>query len=173
MTEEEIINLVRLVMGNPAESVLPTTIIQLYVEQYQILYPDSDCKVLYNTILSCYQWLIGQSSVGSSGGGKRREKNGKREVEIEGYNKSGDWKAALSNFLKNPSQLLPQCAVEFGENKGLGRVIVGGVNEDLINSINDDPNRRTGGANEKTGVTYSFSSSVKINPNNSFRTRKD
>jgi len=152
MTVEELVAAVRLAMGNIPPSILPDEVITAYVEAYLLQYPDSDCQVLYHSIVSCYTWLIANSAAGASGGGKRKEVNNKRSIEVDDYNKSSDWQTAMDNFISNPGLLLPQCAVEFNSNQGMGVVIVGGVREDRIRDINDDPNQRNGGASERGGI---------------------
>ena len=131
------------------------TILQSYLDDWTSIYPDNDCLAMHNTVISMYEYLMRSEAPEASGGGRRREKEGNVEYEIEDYDKSSDWSDALKAYLNSPSSAFPLCKVEFDALKkgGNSRVIVGGVREDKICDINRNPNQRTGGANEICGVT--------------------
>ena len=119
---------------------LPEAIIDAYIALYEVQYPSDDCKVLYYTIIACYNYLIAQSAATASGGGKRREKNSRREIEINAYDKSVDWKAALDNFLKNPWVFLPECTDTL--TSGIrGKIIMTGVRKDAVIANRQNTNR--------------------------------
>lgn len=153
MTQEEMADLIRLVMGSLPLSILPEAIVTHYLVSYSNLY-QTDCEVLYHSIVSLYNWLISKAEMESSGGGERTEVNGKRRITINEYNKANDWKNGLNDFLANPSRYIPECADMFieMEKDSYGRVVIGGVREDNIKSVNSNSNIRTGGASEIGGV---------------------
>lgn len=125
-----------------------------YINAWTEVYPDNKCLVLHNVVVSLYEYLIKASAQTASGGGGRRERKGDREIEITGgYDKSVDWEKALDAYLDNPWAAFPQCRDQLSGEGGLGRVIVGGVDEKKIAEINRDYNIRTGGASECGGVT--------------------
>lgn len=133
---------------------VPETLIQSYLDDWDTIYPDDGCLSMHNTVISVYEYLARSEAPSSSGGGKIREKEGGVEYETSGSDKSVDWKNALSSYLKSPWTAFPLCRVEL--SAGItGRVKVGGVDETKIAEINDDDNRRTGGADEITGIKRS------------------
>jgi hypothetical protein len=136
-TENDLITLIYLMLGiTPSD--IPEEIVQLFLDQYLLLYPDNECLVLYHTTISVYNWLIRKSGADAVSG-SRREKKGRREIEIRDSNKSSDWKGALDNFLRSPWETYPQCRATFAS--GIGpRIIIGGVSKtesDRVKSNSD------------------------------------
>lgn len=130
---------------------LPLSVVDGFLSDWLAVFPDSECLALHNTVVSSYEWLVRNAATTSSGGGKRREKNGRREIELDGFDMSGVWNNALDSYLESPWSAFPTCRDELGV-LNTGRVIVGGVDENAIQDINNNPNIRTGGADEVCGV---------------------
>lgn len=148
---EELIARIKMAMGFTGTEVTDE-LITAFLTEWQTVYPSNECLALHNTVVSLYEWLIKNSASGASGGGKRRERTGKREIELDTYNKAGDWELALNSYLDSPWSAFPSCRDVLGANT-IGRVIVGGVDKTKIDAINNNTNIRTGGASEVTGVT--------------------
>lgn len=155
MDTDDIVALVRLVMGSISTSTMPDSIVNHYVVIQQGLYTE-DCRVIYHSIVDCYGWLIAQAHDEASGGGSRQETNGPRTIKVGDYDKSYDYQDALDDFLENPTRYLPECQAILEamlEETGLNRIIVGGVDEETIRTVQQT--RRTGGASEVSGVAGS------------------
>jgi hypothetical protein len=139
MTLEELVSAIYLAMGLTSET-LPQTTVEAYILLWQDTYPDNDCQVMYNTILSLYSWLIKSSAADNTGGGKIREREGSVEIEHDKVDKSSDWESARDEFVKNPWESLPQCRVEFTKSS-VSPIILGGVRKDEVSRVRRDTNR--------------------------------
>jgi hypothetical protein len=151
---QDLIDKIYLVMGVDVET-LPLEVVEHFLNEWLLVYPTNECLALYNTIVSCYEWLIKQSAAeDASDGVVKREKEAGVEVEMF-ERKSGEntqmWVTALERFEQNPTLSLPSCREQF-TTLNTGRVIVGGVNTTTIKSIRNNRKIRTGGASELTGV---------------------
>lgn len=174
---QELIDKIYIGMGVTTD-ILPLDIVTFYLNEWTSVYPDptQECLVLYNTVVSCYEWLIKQSAASdSSEGVVKREKE--QNIEIEMFErKSGDntqlWIDSLERFESNPSLVFPSCRDTF-KLTPFGRVIVGGVKEDKIKSINNNRNIRTGGASERCGVRWGSTSYRRNTYKSSFRLPSD
>lgn len=131
---------------------IPPEVISYYYEEWKTVFPDSECLALHNTVVSLYEWLIRDANKNSSGGGYRKEKVGGVQVEVGEVDKASDWENALESYLDAPWSAFPSCKDELGAGV-TGRIIVGGVDESQIESINCNSNIRTGGASEVCGVS--------------------
>lgn len=145
---EELIARIKMAMGFTGGEVTDE-LITAYLTEWLLVYPDNECLALHNTVISLYEWLIKNSASGASGGGKRREKVGKREIELNQYDKAGDWEKALDTYLDSPWSTFPSCRDVLGNGSV---VIVGGVDRSKVDAINCDSTIVTGGASEVTGV---------------------
>jgi len=132
-------SIIYLLLGlTPAD--IPAEVIDYFIAQWSLIYPDNNCMVIYNTVKSIYNWLVGSASA-KAVSGKRREKRGRREIEVENSNNAVNWKTALDNFLKSPWEILPQCRADFVANgAGNSRLTVGGTKKDEVERVRDDPN---------------------------------
>ncbi len=128
-------------------------VVEYFLDEWGQVFPDNNCLIMHNTVVSLYEYLIKASAPNASGGGRRREVQGKRQIELDNYDKSKDWQNALDSYLNSPWTAFPSCRDELSGSSGLGRVIIGGVDETKIQQINNDVNIRTGGASEVGGVT--------------------
>ena len=138
--DSSLVDLIYLLLGLTEEDI-PRAVVAYFLEQWEQLYPDNECLVLFNTIKFVYFWLM-ETALAGSVKGRIREKRGRREIEIEESSKEEEWYLALSNFLKAPWNLLPQCRTEFMSNgSGCSQVILGGLKEDNIFINRDNPNK--------------------------------
>lgn len=153
---QDLIDKIYIAMGID-ECILPTNIVSHFVSEWMLVFPDNDCLALYNSVVSCYEWLIKNSAaLDSTEGVAKREKEAGIETEVF-ERKSGEntqlWIDSLARFEKSPATMFPSCRDQFSTVTS-GRVIVGGVNEDKIRDINCDESIRTGGASETCGVRW-------------------
>jgi len=169
---DDIVKKILMAMGLTEEDI-PVDVIEYWILAWQEVYPDNECLVLHNTVLSLYEWLIRQSAKDASGGGKVKEKEGLAEIELDRYNKSVDWEKALEDYLKAPWLAFPFCKEELA--KGIiNRVKVGGVRKDEICKIKRDKNIRDGGASEISGVRQPNAMRYRrTGPRDSFLTKDD
>lgn len=130
---------------------IPDEVITYYLNEWQTVYPNSECLVLHNTVVSLYEWLIRDASKSATGGGKIKEREGDVEIEEDEVNKAVDWESALTSYLDSPWSAFPSCREELG--KGIsGRIKVGGVDETEIDRVKCGIDVRDGQASEISGV---------------------
>ena len=108
----EIADYIRGWLGNLSESVMGCEDMLDIVESNITKYVDDLCKITYYSTVDTLNWLIRQQSSkngesGSSGDvSKRREKNGRREIEVT-YSDQGDskvgWDKTLNDLLSDPT----------------------------------------------------------------------
>lgn len=139
MTDEEIIELIYLVLALTTNDI-PVAVVQLFLDEWQDIYTDvaDECLVLYHTTISVYNWLI-RSANAKAVSGKRREKKGRREIEVEDSNSAENWQKALDNFTVSPWLSFPQCRSIFAANTR-SRIIIGGVKKDEVERVQEDSN---------------------------------
>lgn len=143
MIDSEIIDRVRLLLGDPDEEVLPTLVIQTFldIQKANFNYPvniSNEPYVIYNTLISCLRWLIAREvTSGESSAIRRREKIGQEEIEVEfSTNTLSSWKDLLDYFEANPDYIAP----ELSSTAGL--IIIGGVRQDEYNRVKYNPNSK-------------------------------
>lgn len=118
-------------------SLVPEEVIQAYLDVFTVDFTGNDCFILYHTTISIYNWLIRKANA-TAVNGKRREKKGRREIEVEDFNSANNWQAALDNFTKKPWETYPQC---IGMVSTIGsRIIIGGTKKDVVESVNCNTN---------------------------------
>lgn len=139
MTDDQIIDLIYLLLGITISDI-PRAIVQLFVDEYQVIYPgdDGECQVLYNTTISVYQYLI-RSANANATSGRRKEKKGRREIELENVNKASTWQAALTSFIKAPWLTFVQCRDIIAKNL-TSRITIGGTKKDEVERVQDNSN---------------------------------
>ncbi len=143
MTDEEFIERIRLLLGNPDQETIPDTVILtfLQVQKLQFDYtnhPETAPYIIYNTLVACLRWLIAKDiTSGESLVTRRREKIGQEEIEVElSGNSISSWKDFLDFIEANPDYIDP--ALESVR----GLVVIGGVREDEYHRVKWDPNSR-------------------------------
>ena len=125
---QELIDKIYLVMGVDS-TVLPLPIVEHFLSEWLSVYPESDCLAIYNTIVSCYEWLIRQASATDAVDGVvKREKE--LNVEVEMFERkvgkdANTWQYALDMFEQDPSASLPSCRDELVTSHA-SMVVIGG-----------------------------------------------
>lgn len=159
MTDQEIIDRIRLLLGSISEEVLPDAIIEqfLLLEKARANYPQPDstscdlARVIYNTLVDCVRWLIMQEvNTGESSITDRLEKIGDETIQVKGGSTYQGWKDFLDWLTENPDYVDP-CL-----NSVKSLVIVGGVRQDEFKRVKFNPNSRgpfdVGGIIPQTGL---------------------
>ena len=150
MTQEEVLDLVYLVLGNPSIELLPNEIVNHYIDQWEVIYPlnTNDCLLTYKVVISCVNYMISKlTSEGNVAGKELSEKEGDVEIEVK-YKDKGEidgWTDWLSLFLKNPVDFLPCLAdtAEFGSSTAVP--IVTGLKRDKYEDVLADTNNISNG----------------------------
>lgn len=144
MTDEQIVELVRQLLGNISPEDLPDNIIMFFYEKWKYTYdlenhPERFPVVLYNTVLDCVRWLIVQEvASGASSVTERFEKIGDETISVKGGSTWKSWQDFLDWLLENPDYIDPSLAF----NSSL--VIIGGVRKDRFLSAKNNPNSVNG-----------------------------
>jgi len=146
-TVEEVVEQVQFVLGMPDESVLPTSVVTIIVNNYTPYYDLTDycCELIYYSAIACIEFMIRKlgQSVDGLGGGSRTEKDGTTSISVSSGSGNGIvdfWKNELKRFRNDPSTLLP-CMREVKHNitASSGYIIMGGVSKLEVDRVNSDP----------------------------------
>lgn len=152
MTDQEIIDRIRLILGGVSPEDLPDAVIMMFLEKWKYSmnvqeYPDRWPLVIYNTTLDCVRWLILQEvQSGESSITERTEKIGDETISIKGGSTFKSWKDMLDWLLANPEYIDPSLAF----NASL--IIIGGVRQDEFARVKRDKNSYNGFMEQ--GVMY-------------------
>lgn len=144
MTDEQIIQRIRILLGNISEEDLPTTVIEMFLSTWKYSmdvenHPERLPLAVYNTMISCVNWLIVQEvSSGNSSVTERLEKIGDETISIKGGSSWASWKDFLEWLLENPDYVDPSL------NNVSGLVIVGGVRWGEYHRVKCDRDSRNG-----------------------------
>ncbi|QGZ16296.1 hypothetical protein Hena1_01460 [Erwinia phage Hena1] len=156
MTDQEIIDYIRLLLGSISEEALPDLVIQTFlsmekVRQDVVNYPERMPLVIYNTLVACVRWLVMQEvASGESSITERMEKIGDETISVKGGSSYQNWKDFLDWLLLNPDYVDPSL------NAVKSYVIIGGVRQDEFRRVKNDPNSKSlydvGGIIPQTGI---------------------
>lgn len=144
MTEQEIIDNIRVLLGNIDPEDLPDAVIKMFLQKWEYSldiakHPDRMPLVIYNTVVDCVRWLIVQEvSSGNASVTERLEKIGDETISVKGGSTWTTWKDFLDWLLENPEYVDPSLAF----NSSL--VIIGGVRKDQVYNVKDNPNSFNG-----------------------------
>ena len=144
MTDEQIIDRIRILLGNISEEVLPDPVIEMFLGVWKYSmdverYPERMPLVVYNTMIDCVRWLIVQEvSSGNSSITERLEKIGDETISVKGGSTWSSWKDFLEWLLANPDYVDPSI------NTVAGLVVIGGVRRDEFCRVKNNPNSRNG-----------------------------
>lgn len=142
MTDQEIIDRIRLLLGSISEEVIPDTVIEtfLLMEKVRQDYPAKPERlpiVIYNTMISCVRWLIMQEiASGEASITERLEKIGDETIQVKGGSTYKNWKDFLEWLEANPDYVDPSL------NAVSSLVIVGGVREKEFWRVKGDKGSR-------------------------------
>tara|TARA_B100001105_G_scaffold204145_2_gene167901 strand:- start:1741 stop:2238 length:498 start_codon:yes stop_codon:yes gene_type:complete len=114
---------------------VPSDVILYYLEEWGKVFPDNECLVLHNTVVSIYEWLIQKASKDATGGASREEKVGNVQIKEGATDKTEEYEKALDTYLENPSGKFPSCR-EVLVSTGR-RVIIGGTSRNEVNRVRD------------------------------------
>lgn len=165
MTQQEQVDFIRIILGNPSEIVLPDNVILLFLNRWTLYFdlvnhPENEPLVLWNTCVNCLEWLIASST--SSGGyaESRTEKIGQEQISVSGkVSQVEAWQKLLDYILLHPEYVDPSL-----ENSIENLIIMGGVRKDKFEEVRKDPNSK--GAYSVDGVV-DYNSRYR-NPKNPF-----
>lgn len=133
MDDDQIIQKIYLATSLTTD-IIPRDVWVNFIAQWKLVFPDSECLVCHNVVVSLYEWGLKQSALrDSSGGGKIREKEGLVEIELDEVDKTIDWQNALNKYLESPDAAFPQCKDELGVKRG--RVVLGGTSKSRSRAV--------------------------------------
>lgn len=163
MTHEERIAYIRVILGDISEQLLPTATIDLFLSRWELQFdvdnkPENEPLVLWNTTISCLQYLISKTVSSGNIGTSRTEKIGQEQISVTGGSQLQAWKDLLQYITENPDFIDPS----LGGFDNL--IIIGGVRKDKFEEVRKDPNSK--GAYSVDGVV-DYTSRYR-NPKNPF-----
>jgi len=144
MTNEQILELVRNLLGGLTTEEMPDSMITFFWTKWSLTYdtdkyPEKFPLTLYNTVVDCVRWLIVQEvSSGNSSITERLEKVGDETISVKGGSSWESWKDFLDWLENNPDYIDPTLK----HNASL--VIIGGVRKNEFSRIKNDPNSSNG-----------------------------
>lgn len=141
MTDEQFIERIRLLLGDPEQDVISDSVIQIFLDVQKLQFdyinhPETAPYILYNTLIACVRWLIAKEiTSGESSTVRRREKIGQEEIEVEfSTNPLSSWKDFLDYLEANPDYVDP------GLQSVRGLVVIGGVRQNEYHRVRRDLN---------------------------------
>jgi hypothetical protein len=163
MTHEERIAYIRVILGDISEQLLPTATIDLFLSRWELQFdvdnkPENEPLVLWNTTVSCLQYLISKTVSSGNIGTSRTEKIGQEQISVTGGSQLQAWKDLLQYITENPDFIDPS----LGGFDNL--IIIGGVRKDKFEEVRKDPNSK--GAYSVDGIV-DYTSRYR-NPKNPF-----
>ena len=149
MTHEERIAYIRVILGDISEQLLPTATIDLFLTRWETQFdvdnkPENEPLVLWNTTVSCLQYLISKTVSSGNIGTSRTEKIGQEQISVSGGSQLQAWKDLLQYITENPDFIDPS----LGGFDNL--IIIGGVRKDKFEEVRKNPNSK--GAYSVDGV---------------------
>lgn len=127
------IQLVRFFLGGIDAAELPDVVISMFLARYADF--EQPLKI-FNTCISCLQWLIAQATAQGQTFTSRTESISDEEISIKGISKVQAWKDLLSYLLKHPDFIDPK----LDSLKHL--IVIGGVRQSDYHKVKADPNGR-------------------------------
>jgi hypothetical protein len=163
MTHEERIAYIRVILGDISEQLLPTATIDLFLSRWELQFdvdnkPENEPLVLWNSTVSCLQYLISKTVSSGNIGTSRTEKIGQEQISVTGGSQLQAWKDLLQYITENPDFIDPS----LGGFDNL--IIIGGVRKDKFEEVRKDPNSK--GAYSVDGIV-DYTSRYR-NPKNPF-----
>ena len=149
MTHEERIAYIRVILGDISEQLLPDATIELFLSRWELQFdvdnkPQNEPLVLWNTTVSCLQYLISKTVSSGNIGTSRTEKIGQEQISVTGGSQLQAWKDLLQYITENPDFIDPS----LGGFDNL--IIIGGVRKDKFEEVRKNPNSK--GAYSVDGV---------------------
>ena len=156
---------VRIILGSPDTATLPEEVIDLFLTRWEVSFdvdnkPEKEPLVLWNTCVSCLQWLVASTTSKGYISTSRSEKVGDVSVSIGGgISQVQAWKDLLDYIYENPDYVDPS----LGGIDSL--IIIGGTRKDKFDEIRLNPNSQ--GPYSQKGVV-DYTDSKIISPTNPF-----
>lgn len=146
MTEDELIEFVRFILGGVDSATLPDDVIRTFVQMQFAArnYPEDESQlphVKYGAVVSCARWIMtsGVSNFNATIS-ERLEKIGDETISIKTENNWIEtWKDFLDWLLANPGYIDPSL-----DTAGAGVIIIGGVRKDEYDRVKNDSNSVNG-----------------------------
>jgi hypothetical protein len=159
VTQEEVVSYIRIILGGISVQTLPDEVIILFYNRWSLYFdlqnnPEKLPLVLWNTCVSCLEWLLASSSANGGYSTERTEKIGQEQITVKGGSQLQAWKDLLKYITENPEYIDPSLS-----SRGLS-IIVGGVRQSIVDEIRKNPDSR--GWNKVDSV-------VKYNEESSYR----
>lgn len=127
------IQLVRIFLGGIDAAELPDVVISMFLARYADF--EQPLKI-FNTCISCLQWLIAQAIAQGHTYTERSEKIADEETSIKGKSKAESFQDLLDYILEHPVFIDPSLdSLKY-------RVVIGGVRQDQSRAVKADPNSR-------------------------------
>lgn len=171
MTHEERLVYIRVILGSPDTTTLPEQTLDLFLTRWEVYFdvdnnPEKEPYVLWNTCVSCLQWLLASSTSKGEISTSRSEKVGDVSVSVGGgVSQLQAWKDLLDYIYNDPSYVSPELT------GGLDNlVIIGGVRQDRFEDVIYDANSR--GPYSEQGVVPYTGAQYEVSPNNSLVYRR-
>ena len=100
MTQVEVINFVRIILGGLPIDILPDNVIVLFYNRWSLYFdltnnPEKLPLVLWNVCVSCLEWLIAKSTMSGGYNTERTEKIGQEQISVKGGSQIQAWKDLL------------------------------------------------------------------------------
>lgn len=144
MTDQQIIEIVRNLLGGLLVEEMPDAMILFFWTKWSLTYdlarhPEKMPIALYNTVVDCVRWLIVQEvASGNSSVTERLEKIGDETISVKGGSSWQSWKDFLDWLELNPDYIDPSLSF----NSSL--VIIGGVRKNEFFRVKNNPNSYNG-----------------------------
>lgn len=141
MTHQERMDYIRIILGGIDQTALPDATLNLFLTRWELYFkvdqhPEKEPLVLWNTCVSCLEWLIAKSTINGENYTSRSEKIGDEQITVSGGSQIDAWKNLLDYITENPEYVDPTLSA-----RGL-TVIVGGVRQSIVDSVMRDPESR-------------------------------
>lgn len=143
MTDQEIIDRVRFLLGGISETILPDDIILLLIQMSD---ETTDCEIVYDVLLESLLWLIRKALItsGSSGGvfKEREEQRGKTRIRVQ-YGDSSvanvidPWVYLYNDYIEHPEYVC-ESLVDILTTNGT-YLYIGGVSKAKKDAVETNP----------------------------------
>lgn len=145
MTEDELVEFVRFILGGVGEDTLPDDVIRMFVRIQSAArnYPEDESQlpyVKYDTVISSARWIMTNGITNFNATiSERLEKIGDETISIKTENNwIESWNDFLDWLMANPGYIDPTL------NDTGGVVIIGGVRKDEYDRVKNDSNSVNG-----------------------------
>lgn len=141
MTHQERIDYIRLILGDISQALLPDATINVFLTRWEDYFdvtnnPDKEPLVLWNSTVSCLQYLISKTVSSGNIGTSRMEKIGDEQISTSGGSQLQAWKDLLQYITDNPDVVDPSL------NSLDSLIIIGGVRQDKFDEVKYNTNSR-------------------------------